>query len=188
MANTSDSRTYDIKNSNESIERLYRTRTDLIETPSGESFDQIIKDNNDKQDAKLEEFKNSMSVKLTGDVTGTATGLGSEMQIEIPTKMGNAYARKVKLTGDVAGEGEVNTDGVINIKVTGNNNKAEFPVNGIQWSTSGAADSELAAMFGGTWECMGNIDCYIGGSYDLLTNSYTGGVPMALYIYKKTEL
>lgn len=218
MPNTSDSRTFDIQNNHSQIERLYKSRTDLISTPDGENLQTKLDEDNERHDEDLQKFKDEFTIQLTGEVTGKATGVGSKSQIEILTKPSSYNTHKIIIEGAVTGEAEANEDKVLTlnleydrdipqkVKLTGDitgegtvdpdgvitisvtNKKITFPVNSIQWSTYPLAEADLHNTLGGTWTCMGNIDSYIGGNYDSSKNAYTGGTPMTLYVYKKTSL
>ena len=65
--------------------------------------------------------------------------------------------------------------------------KTPMPVGTVLFYLEKDKEETFAEWFGGTWECIGNIDTYIGGTYNEADGSYYNGKPVTMYLYKKTE-
>lgn len=65
--------------------------------------------------------------------------------------------------------------------------KTPLPVGSVQFDLEQNKEETYTEWFGGTWECIGNVDTYVGGTYDESTGAYLNGKLVYLYIYKKIE-
>ena len=86
---------------------------------------------------------------------------------------------------------ELGTD-IEELRTTLNNilrttSKTPLPIGTVMFDLQSNKAEEYADWFGGVWSCIGNIDTYIGGTYNSSTGLYSGGKLVNLYMYKKTE-
>lgn len=107
---------YDIDGQKKEM-RLYPSHTDYISTIDGVNLTQKLI--NDKQELKddLDNFISSLTVSLTGEVTGKAK-CSSDGEITIKTSPSKKYAQKINLTGSVTGSATADTfeNGIVNIE------------------------------------------------------------------------
>lgn len=65
--------------------------------------------------------------------------------------------------------------------------KTPLPVGSVQFDLEKGKEKTYADWFGGTWECIGNVDTYVGGTYNENTGDYINGKTVNFYLYKKIE-
>ena len=181
-------RVYDYDNSSDKNERIYASHTDYIKTPNGQTLTTQLQEDKAELKKYIDDFKRALTVQLEGKVLGKAK-CSDDNVIDIDTKLSEYYTQNIKLEGDATGSGTVDKTNTVTIQVTGlQAAKVPLPIGSIQMHTSNLSASQLSNCFGGTWECIGNIDTYIGGTYNEADGSYYNGTLLNMYIYKKTAL
>lgn len=206
------SRFYDVhgETGNNKNERLYASHTDYIETPENKRLTQKLADDKQELFDKIEEFRSSLKVTLTGEVTGQAT-CDSGYNINLETSPSKKYAQKVVLTGSVTGEGYADSfeNGIVNIntkydrdipqkvKLTGDvsgegtvDKDGLISVN-VTVDTSKKVPLPVSSIqFAATDTMASEFSACFGGTWTLvgyvdIQNQSTGGTEN-YYIYKKT--
>lgn len=124
--------------------------------------------------------KYAQYVEVKGAVIGNAYADSYDNgRVVINTQYDRFIPQTVKLVDDVTGQATVDKNGLVTISTkVHTSTKVPLPLNDLQWSTLSNAEATFSTCFGGTWECLGNVDV-------LLTSSNT---TILIYLYKKVAV
>lgn len=136
----------------------------------------VVEDNDDTKNCTVLDFLRSIT---SGDMSGS-NGLYSAEEIDSIIRN-----LQITLSGTLGADIESIRNSLNNILKT--TSKTPLPVGAVMFDLQSDRESEFSDWFGGTWECIANVDTYVGGTYNESNGSYSGGKLVNLYIYKKTE-